>query len=681
MTATTTSPREIGRGSATTLPNRWRDHPVEVERAMPGVIIIVHGVNDLGANYDALDNGLCVGLNERLARDDLFPNDYTLPVPGEQVVPDPDKVYFRLRNNERTRSPVIPFYWGYRASKKEIGKKLINGEVVDRHGNRLDRDFAKGGGMFVNATSNIPDMFKGCFNANLFTWIADRSADIAHPLLQAPERRYMALAIQRLVALVETIRQVDPDETVTLIGHSQGCLISLAAQAWLTRPADCLILQHPPYGLHEPLVDQFTQSGSEQQTTRARVETLVNLVQKVCAEPHPSPVLAEWNDYGCSNRGHAGPSWRPDQGCRPLEPDNSDGPLAVFAERDNRGKVYLYFCPHDLTVGLFNVGGIGALGVPDTMKYADALGHVREHPILERLGPRFFQRVWSWRERDGAASMVGNTPPHDYVMRLKGEPAYDADASTNWSRMEPEIGERRSITGEALNPPHKPNLHTGELGTGLQQDPRYVGRIGFDPIEAAISITNGKFKLRTPDYERPDLVNRELLPTPQEIEAEFNSGKTDGGRTRVHKVERRTNGMVYVTRDETPDEARQRLQDDDKVGIPNSYHSAIVSNQEHHRWVTAMDVALGQGRSLDDPAWRKLLIAMADWRTDIPKTVTSMSRYADLKNPVQTLLAATWHYYKSGELPIDLAEQTPPHPIVSETLAERANSHRLSYSP
>ena len=35
------------------------------------------------------------------------------------------------------------------------------------------------------------------------------------------------------------------------------------------------------------------------------------------------------------------------------------------ADRDNRAKVYLYFCPEDMTVALNNVQGIGWQGVPD----------------------------------------------------------------------------------------------------------------------------------------------------------------------------------------------------------------------------------------------------------------------------------------------------------------------------
>lgn len=243
--------REVSAAIGLLTVSRHTDHPVEVPRDLPGVVILVHGVNDVGVCYQAVEEGLCQGLNERLNRPDLSPNRYRLPEPEEEVVPDPDKIYYRLQKDQKTNSPVIPFYWGYRASSDDVAKELVNGQVVDLHGNRLDRDFAKGGGMFTNATSNIPDMFKGAFNGNLLVRAMDKlGGGDAHPLLSGPERRYMVLAAKRLAALVEALRAVDPDETVTLIAHSQGCLVSLLAQAFLyessARRADCLILNNPP---------------------------------------------------------------------------------------------------------------------------------------------------------------------------------------------------------------------------------------------------------------------------------------------------------------------------------------------------------------------------------------------------------------------------------------------------
>lgn len=669
----TPSPREVGRSSALLHPFRHCDHPTWVPRDHPGVVILVHGVNDVGASYFALENGLCAGLNERLARTDLYPNDYTLPVENEPVVPDPDKVYFRLRDNPHTRSPVIPFYWGYRADKHEIAKEPVNGEIVDVHGNRLDREFAKGGGMFANATSNIPDMFGGRFEKDFWVMLANFGADDAHPLNTAPDRRYMALAAKRLAALIDTIRLVDPDETVTLIGHSQGCLVSLLAQAWVKRPADCLILAHPPYGLHEPWMDYISQSGSKQQTTHARVETLVRLVNKVCGSPHTSPPLESLNNDICST-GRAGWEWSPEQGQRP-HPSAPDDHV-VFAERDNRGKVYLYFCPHDLTVGLFNVQGIGTFGVPDTLNYRNADGIEADHPVLERLGSGFRQRVWTWRHRDDTPPQVGLASPYRHTLRLKGEPAYDMEGFS-LGRTGACDGDTRAITGEALTPLCTPDLHHGELGASSPDDPRYRGKIGFDPIDASVAVSNSRLRRKTD--RRPDLPSRGPLPTTKEVESAYNNGRPEHDRTKVYSVTRDEYGDVTVERSETNLEARQRYQDD-SGGIPNSYHSSIVGNPEHHRLVTAMDVALGQGKSVDDDNWRALLLAMADWRT--PFRVDDKETYPYLKllpPQTQALIDATWSYYHQGIFPANTIDP-PPEEIVSETRTQRA-ANEVAHSP
>lgn len=94
---TETSVREAGSGSALLTCNRHTDHPVSVRRDLPGVVIVIHGVNDVGVNYQALEDGLCLGLNERLNRPDLSPNRYRQPRRSEKVVADPDKVYYRLQ--------------------------------------------------------------------------------------------------------------------------------------------------------------------------------------------------------------------------------------------------------------------------------------------------------------------------------------------------------------------------------------------------------------------------------------------------------------------------------------------------------------------------------------------------------------------------------------------------------
>ncbi|MCK6508273.1 hypothetical protein L6R53_33765, partial [Myxococcota bacterium] len=175
---------------------------------------------------------------------------------------DPDAVFFKRSIKLTTYSPVIPFYWGYRDMKSDRNRN-INGQLVDDFDNRLDLDRSKGGGPFANATTNLADMWNRGVSA--LGGAADAvGRDPYRPVLAGPGRMYFVLAAQRLAALVSMIRDYDKDETVNIIAHSQGCLVSLLAQAFLMdqgrKPADTLILTHPPYAL-EP--GHFEKYGRE----------------------------------------------------------------------------------------------------------------------------------------------------------------------------------------------------------------------------------------------------------------------------------------------------------------------------------------------------------------------------------------------------------------------------------
>jgi len=98
------------------------------------------------------------------------------------------------------------------------------------------------------------------------------------------------------------IRDYDADDTVSIVAHSQGCLLSLLAQAMLMdkglAPADNLILTHPPYSLVDSLpllmrgaawfdggedaaMKPYYHLLSGAQTMGARLKTLVNIVAGV----------------------------------------------------------------------------------------------------------------------------------------------------------------------------------------------------------------------------------------------------------------------------------------------------------------------------------------------------------------------------------------------------------------
>jgi hypothetical protein len=536
-------PFSRGQGEGVTLPGQGNKKIVGVRHNLPGSIILVHGVNDVGVSYEAVESGLCEGLAERLCGE-LTPGTYRIPQPADRnkVEEDPDAIFYKRQINDDTHSPVIPFYWGFREESAHVQdwRKTPHGQALDRYGNRLDRDYSKEGGPFANATSSLPEMWnRGKDDARgVLDWA---SHDATHPILKNPGRLYMILAARRLAALISMIRDYDEHETVSIVAHSQGCLLSLLAQAFLldpkmqkeqpgARPADTLILCNPPYSLIDELPTAAAiangYSGSDpmmttprdryryisgSQTLHARLTTLANIVNGVHAKKHSTPPLAELPDTK-KHMGAVGPKW------------------SASADRDNRGKVYLYFSPEDMTVAFAGVEGIGWQGVPDFLRghrretrpfdaaaSIDNFGAPQSVPIsgtrkpLSELGPGFFQRVFTLKRRpdfrNGKPVLVGQAP-HDFALRIPGEDdqchtaASDSFISNHGLRehlpsasdapgdMSPEERTRfglRRITGEAL-----PKPVIASMGEGAFPDAqgRYAARENVDQIDAAISVTS-----------------------------------------------------------------------------------------------------------------------------------------------------------------------------------------------
>ena len=415
---------------------------VPIKNKMPGITILVHGVNDVGEAFPSQEEGICAGLNERLRRSDIQPAKYEMPPKAKdgdkftaaEVHPDPDKVYYQ-RKPELGTSPVIPFYWGFREETELANIKGRHGQYLDRFGNRLDKRYAKNGGPFANATSNVPDMFGKGFNRDFWIWLADPK-EPGHALLSAPQRNYMVLGAQRLAALIRIIRKRSEHEPINIVAHSQGGFITLLAHAILASEktglkADTIILNNTPYSLEETFMEKFQAGFKDQQTASARESTLCNITKYITSNPAAVPAFSELKEKG----GVVGKTWAPD----------------ANKERDNRGKLYLYFSPDDTTVGLPNIQGIGWWGVYDGM--------------LAKLGDRFLQRMFASPAENASnpgAPPVGSSP---YKLTLK----FKLNAGFTLPRP-------RTINGEALPAEFEPELGKDELPNG--------------PIDAAIASAN-----------------------------------------------------------------------------------------------------------------------------------------------------------------------------------------------
>jgi hypothetical protein len=496
---------------------------------------------------------------------------------------------------------------------------------------------------------------------------------------------YMVLAAKRLAALVAMIRDYDANEVVNIVAHSQGCLVSLLAQAFLLdegkRPADTLILTHPPYSLEEDAgvligIAESVKSGSDRameghyaplrsrQTFDARLRTLANIVQGVAAKRHAAPAFSALSDHA-KHHGMVGARW------------------SAGADRDNRGKVYLYFCPKDMTVALDNMKGIGWQGVPDFMSGKavpkDERSRVRERgnstrqvateeqqrKPLSELGLGFFQRVFTAKKRHdptkkAVAPVLVGQAPHDFALCVDGEDdhAHVADANRTMRTHHPEVvwpakpgmldfmksdaDKReglRTINGEALRTPVPADLR----GSG-QIDPKNIPKGSkqakvaaedqgpceeVDPIDAAIAVTSDKgFDSR---YEEvPDPLGALRKPEQFEVLAPADCKRIEERYNRDRKLDKdgedarcRVLGATRQTNGKVMAHIREspneaRRRWQNEVS-PKSFHGSIFGSVKNHRNVTAYDLAIGGGKASSDPAFYAYLCAVADWRMQTDK--------------------------------------------------------------
>lgn len=679
------TPYERGMASGVYLPKNDKAKTIPLRHNPPGNIILVHGVNDLGTSYSAVEEGLCKGLTERLDGD-LRPASYRLPIESDKakLEKDPDAVFYKRTVSDDTISPVIPFYWGFREENAHAkkGDQTSHGQCVDRYGNRLDLDFAKGGGPFANATSTLPDMWNRG-KSGLFRALDIAQKDATHPVLNNPGRLYMVLAARRLAALVCMIRDYDEDEVVSIVAHSQGCLISLLAQAFLlssemkkiqanARPADNLIMTHPPYSLVDSLpqtarrADYYSGADARMsgqydriagnQTLNARMSTLANIINGVWASRRTSPPFQAMSDPQ-KFFGAVGKKWRAEE------------------DRDNRGKTYLYFCPEDMTVALSNVQGIGWQGVPDyiigkrikTQNFNGVEKRTLVQDIrqpMKELGAGFFQRVFTNKRRpdpkNGAPVLVGQ-PNSIFELRMPGEndlghTAVSEGISSDYfvrahletpnrqggqlPEMTRSIG-RRTINGEPLKKPVPASLlensksdARGRPGAAEQLGPddaviAITSAYGIDNLWEAIADPNPNRTIYSEECSGSPQPNLHAGPVAYptglatEIKAWWNKDKaTNAERCNVlsvamcmqweHGIPRPVfPRRLLLNRTETPNEARLRWQNQ---SASRSFHGAIIGGRLNHSQVTAYDVAIGGGQACADPKFYNYLCAVADWR-------------------------------------------------------------------
>lgn len=353
---------------------------------LPGIIIFVHGVNSDGEWYGAAEQGLCAGLNERLRRRNedlahptreggqLAPVSYLSELTPDGFI-NPRLQFDTFINGFEHYSPVIHFRWGYKANSEDL-QKFGDSIYLNEHN-------YWGGGPFANGCSALPDLWGSGLSDSLFLWMQIQHLNPVNErvVYACPHRGYYVLAALRLAKLIESIRKKQADVPITVVCHSQGNMIGLAAAFLGDRlgkvtdatatagncVADSYVLTNPPYSLVKSnFTDNWTMSTmtdkkgrNGRQTGAARIQTLRAFFDLI-RRPNSSHQTPHYIDKFMANKakGFDTAADRKRYGF---------GPASATC-----GRVTLYCNPHDQVISSTTVQGIGWRGMNEEELQATA---------------------------------------------------------------------------------------------------------------------------------------------------------------------------------------------------------------------------------------------------------------------------------------------------------------------
>ncbi|KWA28735.1 effector protein Tle3 domain-containing protein [Burkholderia territorii] len=535
---------------------------------MPGVIIFVHGVNSEGEWYDAAEQALCEGLNDRLNRTEgtaLSANEYS----SEWDQRPSTRRIVKVGN-----SPVIRFYWGYRAADGternwRIPLRNLRGTDLSAWGTpdctNEKGPWFWGGGPFQNGTNNLQQLWSEAgfkrhvlgFDMQTLNTEADRQ------LQDAPPRSYYAHAAQRLADLIDHIRKECPRDTVTVMSHSQGTMIAMAATALCkTRAPDALFVMNSPYALDDKLTDALA-CGTERPTPEARVNTFRNIANRI-KEDKRVFTDAQLQQLQCGASEDMN-FWRPDN-------QRKSG----VHERDNHGRLYVYFTPHDRVMGAVPLQSIGWQGVDDK--------------LLAELGDTVKQR-----------------------MLARGTPAGDAPGVKKFGTLPP-IPEDKLVAGAKPTDFWNGNRNVFTPLMKLWSVPHPDQTVTINAEEVPQPVTAEEMRRFENSRKGIDEMGK-WVPDPNDPNTGSYADRDYRYMRSIYQPERTvTTEDIYssrrTTRPETQDEMLERL---DTYRAEPTNHSTLPQHQAFMRRVVAYDLPVGFCDAYERPAFWNRLMKLADW--------------------------------------------------------------------
>ncbi|WP_321867313.1 effector protein Tle3 domain-containing protein [Paraburkholderia tropica] len=256
-----------------------------------------------------------------------------------------------------------------------------------------------------------------------------------------------------------------------------------------------------------------------------------------------------------------------------------------------------------------------------------------------------YQQIYEWRGAVNAMAQI-DAPECALTESFRFGPTFAALAS----RLLVRLGERTPLRGQ------------DSIGSILVEDPAIA-----PPVDAVLCRKNvtAIWQLAAGLKWVTDSHSMDPMGELEERKAAFNANRSIDDQSQNWKVGGL--GGFAILREETPNEARIRLGRPESYEA-NNYHSGVLHSAENHRWVTAMDVAIGQAVTLDDPVWGDLLVRIADWKLTKPamNKITGNANYRRLPADTSALIDACAAYYQNGDFPDGLISDLPPSLVTSE---------------
>jgi pimeloyl-ACP methyl ester carboxylesterase len=588
-------------------------------RSAPGLVIFVHGVNSDGEWYEAAEQGLCAGLNARLGLNDA--HDPSCQLSPVQYRPELH-ADGRMLNRELTGknfiasegfSPVIRFRWGYKAAGKDGTEGSEDEKEVYKSKIYLNELDAWGGGPFQNGTSALPYMWGLGLDDRVFWWLYANMFPVeGREVFASPPRAYFAHAAHRLKELIKTIRSKQPDCPLTVVCHSQGNMVTLAAALLGEREgaiADTYVLCNPPYSLESLGLDKTVNDSSKSAvgqfgsvTTLARKQTFkifLDVVRKRAGASQSLDDINKWLEFKDPKTGKlvfqlgGFPT-------RPLAPylDPTPG-----VDRDNRGRVFLYCNPHDQVIGVKPVEGIGWKGLSE-----EQLGEIGAEGV-------FHQRVW--------AQAGGNqTPPFKVGCKDWTERSYEYIAHNHvpkhfWNPPAPAMKYTLSLNEEQGAVSKIVTVVAAPLIWLVTHIPGLTFRINADPpkswnvpitapvLPQAVTPQASRFGRLGAFDELKDPAKDALADEKKKAKDRPNDAAHAGAYSATGQGDEQSEASLRYEHEARLRSARARgavsSEDDERKAValmlkenPNATdHSTILTNPMHSEKVLAYDVAVG----------------------------------------------------------------------------------------